>query len=368
MSGYCAHCRAAKDAVTACPDCSGALIPLERDGDALVLAGKYELVGHLGSGAQGVVLRFRHRVTGRTWAVKYLFHDVSEDDEAHFLEEVRCLGELNSPAVVGIADCDRDPGGLLYYIMEDFSGGSLSDRLQAGPLDAEEFFRLFAQVTRGLAAVHSVGIVHRDVKPGNILLSGDREAPRAALSDFGVSRRGASAGGRLAGTPPYMAPQQFLGEDTPANDVYSLGIVMWECLAGRALYQCASLEEYERCHNTREPDLGIVRDLGPLGPELKGLLSRCLQKDSATRYPDGAALDADLQRLSVRFFERRQRTLARRGLGRVGVALSYPAFLMSGVAFLPVVTDKAAGREGPFVGIGLGVLATGFVLRYLGKR
>ena len=367
MSGFCVHCRERRSEGGDCRICGGRILPLNLEGDSLFLAGKYEFIEYLGKGAKGVVLRFRHRVTGKTWAVKYLFHDVSEKDQELFLNEVRCLGALNVPFVVGIADCDRDAHGSLYYIMEDFEGGSLADRLRVGSLDVEGFFAVFHQAIQGLAAIHSAGITHCDIKPSNILLSG-RDGPlRVALSDFGISRRGEGRSGVLAGTPPYMAPQQFLGDDAPDNDVYSMGVTMWESLMGRPLFECTDVEEYERKHNTTTIDLDSVRRVGPHGPDLARLLGRCLAKDRNRRYAHATELHNDFDRLYVRYRERRQRSRLDRILGRVGVALSYPAFVVGALSLLPLLTGQS-DKPALFVGLSTGMLSMGLVLRWLGHR
>lgn len=210
---------------------------------AHVVAGRYRLDGLLGRGGvadvyEGVDLRLRRPV-----AVKVFRPGGAADMEERFDGEGRLLARLQHPGLITVYDCGRDDG-TPYLVMELVRGTTLRQRIAKGPLAPAEACRIGAALASALAHVHEAGVVHRDVKPANILLDG---AGVPHLTDFGISRMlGTTArtvSGALVGTAAYMAPEQVLGRGAgPAADIYSLGLVLIESIKGELEYGGAPLE------------------------------------------------------------------------------------------------------------------------------
>ena len=210
--------------------------------DPMVVGGRYELGALLGTGASAVVRRASDRVTGRTFAVKLFHAGASAHDRRRQQREMRALAMLQHPGLVTLHDGGVE--GDRPYIVTDFvDGPTLAERLEAGPLDADEVRRLGARLADALAHVHRGGIVHRDLKPANVLLGSD--GPR--LADFGIARAvdgtAVTGTGYVVGTAAYLAPEQVRGEWVgPEADVYALGLVLLEALTGRREYPGALVE------------------------------------------------------------------------------------------------------------------------------
>lgn len=210
--------------------------------DPTVVGGRYELGSLLGTGASAVVRRASDRVTGRTFAVKLFHAGASAHDRRRQQREMRALAMLQHPGLVALHDGGVE--GDRPYIVTDFvDGPTLAERLEAGPLDADEVRRLGARLADALAHVHRGGIVHRDLKPANVLLGSD--GPR--LADFGIARAvdgtAVTGTGYVVGTAAYLAPEQVRGEWVgPEADVYALGLVLLEALTGRREYPGALVE------------------------------------------------------------------------------------------------------------------------------
>jgi hypothetical protein len=210
---------------------------------AHVVAGRYRLDDLLGRGGaadvyEGVDLRLRRPV-----AVKVFRPDGAADTEERFDSEGRLLAQLQHPGLITVYDCGRDDG-TPYLVMELVRGTTLRRRIAAGPLAPAEVCRIGAALASALAHVHGAGVVHRDVKPANILLD---EAGVPHLTDFGISRllgtTVQTVPGALVGTAAYMAPEQVLGRGAgPAADIYSLGLVLIESIKAELEYDGAPLE------------------------------------------------------------------------------------------------------------------------------
>jgi eukaryotic-like serine/threonine-protein kinase len=233
-----------------------------------VLAGRYELRSHLGSGGMADVYLAQDTLLGREVAIK-VFRDAATDgkfDERQ-RSEIRLLARLNHPGLVTIFDAGSDVLDArtphVFLVMELVTGLSLSARLRSGPLSSAETALVGAQVAESLAYIHQAGIVHRDVKPANILLPGDEQSgttePWTKLTDFGIARLIEDAHltctGFTPGTPRYLSPEQATGTSPgPPTDVYSLGLVLLECLTGERCYPGTALESIAaRLHH--DPDI-----------------------------------------------------------------------------------------------------------------
>ncbi|WP_314171813.1 serine/threonine-protein kinase [Streptomyces winkii] len=204
----------------------------------MLVAKRYRTLELLGRGAMGEVWRAEDTALGREVAVKLLLEQVAMDNAAErFRHEAQTAARLNHPNVVAVYDFDEEDGRA-YLVMELVPGRSLRHELAArGALDIDEVRRTGAQAAAGLAAAHAHGVVHRDVKPGNLLLTADGTVK---VADFGIARAAMEAGssmtttGAVLGTGNYLAPERGMGRDAePASDVYALGCVLYEMLCGR---------------------------------------------------------------------------------------------------------------------------------------
>ena len=254
--------------------------------------GRYRLEALLGEGASGVVYRASDE-RGAPVAVKLLRPEHAGDATARlrFLREARLAGEIRSRHLVPILEL-ADEDGATYLVMPLYAGGSLAARLRTTRrLAVDEAIDLAAQLGRGLDALHERGIVHRDVKPSNVLLDGEGGA---ALTDFGLAR-GAdwtrlTRDGQVVGTPQYLAPELIEGGDaTPASDLYALGCLLYECLAGRPPFRARHPAELAFAHLT-EPPPDPRGERPELSEELSLALLNPLEKEPADRPTSATAL------------------------------------------------------------------------------
>jgi tetratricopeptide (TPR) repeat protein len=261
----------------------------------------YEWVGELGRGGMGVVYRARQTALKREVALKVVLAGghASDEDRDRFLREAEAAAALNHPGVVGVYEsgtCDGQP----YLALEFCPGGSLAQRLAGTPLPPREAAALVERVARAIAAAHARGIVHRDVKPANVLLAADG-TPKVA--DFGLAKAvesgaGTTATGAVLGTPSYMAPEQARGEARnvgPLADVYALGAVLYECLSGRPPFRAATAAATLLQVLDDEPV--AVRTLNPAVPrDVETIALKALEKVPDRRYPSAGALADELRR------------------------------------------------------------------------
>ena len=268
----------------------------ERTGPAV--AG-YEVLGELGRGAMGVVFKARHIKLNRVVALKMTLGGRADDkDLIRFLAEAEAVAAVKHGNVVQVYDYGES-GGRPYMALEFCPGGPLSERLRAGePLTARAAAETVGRIAAGVAAAHEEGIVHRDLKPGNVLLAADGE-PKVA--DFGLAKRAASdltATQAVMGTPSYMSPEQAGGKTKfvgPQADVWSLGVILYECLTGARPFPGATAEEVLAQVLSAEPP--PIRTAKPDVPRDVDLICRkCLEKNPADRYPTARELADDLER------------------------------------------------------------------------
>jgi eukaryotic-like serine/threonine-protein kinase len=260
-----------------------------------MLAGRYELGPALGSGGMAQVFAAHDRVLDRSVAIKLIHHALSGDPvgRERFVREARVAAGLQHPNTVGVFDVGDD-GGRPFIVMELVRGQSLADRLrEGGPLAADEAVAMSVAVLDGLGAAHERGLVHRDVKPSNILLPDDGGVK---LADFGVAIAVADAATRLTsagqvlGTPRYLAPECAGGQlATPASDLYSLGAVMYECLAGRPPFEAGTPVALAVAHQ-REP-VPLLSEVAPQVPApVAAVVERALEKNPDVRFADAAEM------------------------------------------------------------------------------
>jgi eukaryotic-like serine/threonine-protein kinase len=256
------------------------------------VVGGYRLEEPLGEGAVGLVFAARD-AEGRRVALKLLRSELADDRVmvARFEREARLARDLDTRHVVPILELGRSEG-IDFLAMPYYPGGSLALRLRLlGPLSVDETVDLAAQLGRGLDALHTRGVLHRDVKPSNVLLDGEGTA---ALADFGLARGPDStrltAEGQLLGTPHYLAPELIEGrEASRKSDIYALGCVLYECLAGEPPFGGRGAAEIGFAHLTEPPpDPRTRRAELPKG--IAHAVLTALEKDPAARPTTATAL------------------------------------------------------------------------------
>ena len=261
-----------------------------------VLDGRYRLERRVGGGGMGDVWEGTDTTLWRTVAVKILLADLVDDRgfRERFRREARAIAVMKGPGVVEVYDygeIDHGDAAIAYLIMEFVDGKPLSRLLGLwGRLGSADTLRIVGGVAQALQVAHSAGIVHRDIKPGNILV---RDDGSVVLVDFGIARAGhnltLTTTGVVLGTVTYMSPEQAAGENlTPASDLYSLGVVAHQCLAGSPPFKADTPLGVLSAHLRNDPP--------PLPPEVPrevaGIVTRALAKEPADRWPDAASFAA----------------------------------------------------------------------------
>jgi hypothetical protein len=261
----------------------------------------YEILGILGRGGMGVVYKARHLALKRTVALKMVLAGghASPQELARFRLEAEAVARLQHPNIVQIHEVG-EANGHPYCALEFVEGGSLASKLKGQPLLAREAARLVEALARAVQLAHSRNVVHRDLKPANVLLLADG-TPK--ITDFGLARQldsdsGETQAGQVMGTPSYMAPEQAAGsshEAGPAADVYALGAILYECLAGRPPFRGKTVVETLDQVRTQEPPPPSRFQAGvPL--DLETICLKCLRKEPENRYASAAELADDLGR------------------------------------------------------------------------
>ncbi len=254
----------------------------------------YRVESKLGQGGMGAVYLAVHEQLQRQVAIKVLPPAMSDDAGliSRFQREARALAKLDSPHIVPVHDM-FEQDGRFFIAMGLAAGGSVKDLLKKGPIDEGRARRILLEAARGLDSAHSQGIVHRDIKPDNLLLD---EQGRVKIADFGLAKGGLGAQGltvvgTVMGTPAYMSPEQW--DDSSSadirSDLYSLGCTFFKMLTGRALFKRSGMSAYMKAHCS-EP----IPDVRTLRPEISAasalLLEKLLEKDAADRFQTPAAL------------------------------------------------------------------------------
>jgi serine/threonine-protein kinase len=255
-----------------------------------ILPSRYRDVEHVARGGMGDVYRATDTMLGRTVAVKLLSERYSDDESVRlrFKNEARAAARLSdAPFTVTIFDVGESKEQP-FIVMEFLEGGSLEDRLKAGRQDTADVLRWLAQAAAALDAGHAAGVVHRDVKPGNLLLDARGEV---RVADFGVASAvgldSLTMTGTVLGTAGYLSPEQAQGQRaTPASDRYALAVVAWELLTGKRPYASESPTAEATAHVTA-PVPSISRE-GRLPSELDPVFERALAKDPEARYASAA--------------------------------------------------------------------------------
>src|SRR5215216_3671449 len=262
---------------------------------------RYAILETLGGGGMAEVFLARDEVLGREVALKVLRGQYAGDEEfvERFRREAKSAAALNHPNIVQVYDQGRANDGTYYMAMEYVPGGTLKERIvREGPLDPREAAGIASRVAEALDVAHGRGIVHRDIKPQNILIS---ESGAAKVADFGIARAAASKTvtetSLILGTAAYMSPEQAMGERVgPASDLYSLGVVLYEMLTGELPFEVETPADVPVRHAGGPPP--HPREVNPEVPEgTDAIVMRLLATDPEDRYGSADQLTKDLRRV-----------------------------------------------------------------------
>ncbi len=271
------------------------------------LAVRYVVERELGSGGMATVYLAEDPRHHRKVAVKVLRPELAlAIGIERFFREIEVAARLQHPHILPLLDSgilderNGEPGGRPYYVMPFVEGESLRDRLRRGELPVEDAVRILTEVVDALAYAHGHGVVHRDIKPDNVLLSGRH----ALVMDFGVAKAVSDSAthgkitetGMLLGTPVYMAPEQAMADPNLDHrvDIYAVGVLGYELLTGQPPFSGASSREVLLAHMTRPPE-PITTHRPAVPPALAGILMKCLEKRPADRWQTADALMAELE-------------------------------------------------------------------------
>ena len=302
----------------------------------------------LGRGGMGAVFLAQQLSLHRSVALKVMLPDRGGDPQfaERFVREARLVAALNHPNVVQVFDASRDADGMLAMVMEFVPGRTLGQLIRdQGALPPPVALALIRQAADGLAAAHAKKLVHRDIKPDNLMVNGDA---RLKVMDFGLARANEGGGdnqltmsGMILGTPNYLSPEGARGEPTDIrSDLYSLGVTMWQAIAGRLPFTGPTPVQVMVQHlEATPPDLALAAPQCP--PAVATLVMRLLNKDAATRYPDPAALSHAIDAVERELYGAPVRLVWQ------GSTLTTPAVAL-------VATESSAGGQ---TGLVLGGLA-----------
>lgn len=317
-----------------------------------VIAGRYRLESRIGEGGMGIVYRARHVLIDRVVAVKLIRPDLRGETHlrAWMLREARAANRVDHAHIIDIHDIGETDDGELYLVMEFLIGTPLSTELAKGPMPLQRAVDIIEQMGAALSRAHDLGVVHRDLKSDNILLTqrGGRQ-DFVKILDFGLAALAhdprLAPKGAVFGTPEYMSPEQARGEQAgPQSDLYALGVLFFEMLTGQLPFRASDRDALLEMQRTaKAPDPQTIRK--DCHPEARTIVLRLLEKDPKKRYRDGHHLLEELKRL--------QRSLpssaswdARRGSGGPGTTDTPQAPPPPPPRTLPV--SEWAGRAGMF--------------------
>lgn len=326
-----------------------------RDGRPRQFGGRYRLVRYIASGGMAEVWEGHDAVLSRPVAIKVLLAHLATDHTVleRFRREAVTAAGLAHPGVIATYDTGVDHG-TAWIVMELVRGRTLRQLMtERGAMDPALVLRIAVQITDALAHAHRTGLVHRDIKPGNVLLSEDEgPVPRAKVADFGIAKAAEGLGldltrpGIVLGTPKYLSPEQVEGiEPDPRSDLYSLGVVLFEMLTGRPPF-CGPTDMATALAHLREPPPRVSDARGDVPGEIVDIVAGLLVKDRQQRTPSATAL-------------RRELTTAARhlGEGHPRTPLPTPTAVMARSRTEPVMARPPAplplpsgGRDDPAVG------------------
>ena len=276
-----------------------------------VIDGSYTLLDHLGQGGMGSVFSCRHIALGKDYAIKLMHGDsMSAEQWDRFQAEAKALAQLNHPAIVGVHNMGVDSGQFPYLVMDLLSGESLDKMVaQTGTLPQDQALDYYIEVADALSSAHTKGIIHRDVKPANIMVLRNSQGriTSVKLVDFGIARlskqgygnQSQTATGRVFGTPFYMSPEQCQGHHVDErSDIYSLGCSLFETLTGKPPFQGENSFQTFMMHQTKMPPrLNQVKPKGNFSDALERAIAKMLAKAPEDRYQKMSQVSHDLERI-----------------------------------------------------------------------
>lgn len=329
-----------------------------------VLAGRYSLDRELGRGGMGIVYLAREVHLDRLVAIKLLPPEraVEGDLRERFLREARLAAKLSHPNIIPIHAVD-DVEGFVFFVMSYVDGETLANRVRTrGPLSASDGTRVLREVAWALAYAHGQGLVHRDVKPDNILI--EAGSGRALVADFGIAAAAEDAGGDgISGTPEFMSPEQVMGQPLDArSDLYSLGATAYYAFTGRLVFEGKTSTEVLAKQVAEQP--APIASLGtPMPRRLGAIVDRCLAKDPAQRPANAGVL---AEQLAAALEQRREvPAVLRNFVKRDGRIDGAPALMGVIATFMGGV--MAAAFSGPtqafaIIGAGLTLMPLGYLI------
>ena len=262
--------------------------------------GGYEVVSELGRGGAGIVYRARQVKLNRMVALKVLTGEFGGEELRRFVAEAETVARLHHANIVHIYEVGEE-GDVPFFSMELIEGGTLADRLRGRELSGREAAEVMLPVVRAVHFAHMRGVVHRDLKPGNVLLDAEG-VPKVV--DFGIAKllgadSSMTVSGSVMGTPTYMAPEQAQGSSKnagPAADVYSLGAMLYELLTGRPPFLPQESDVVLAVRVVTEEPVSPAYHRPGVPRDLEAICMKCLQKAPGERYASAAALAEDLRR------------------------------------------------------------------------
>jgi len=308
----------------------------------------YKVLSKLGEGGMGVVYKAEDLKLHRFVALKFLHPDLTRDDEAkaRFIHEAEAAATLNHPHICTIYEIDEHDGQS-FIAMEFIEGEGLKDRIQKGPLPIDDLLSLTIQIGEGLHEAHEKGIVHRDIKPGNIMLT---SRGQAKILDFGLARLGThtkiTKTDTTLGTAAYMSPEQASGKDVDRrSDIWSLGVVLYEMIVGERPFQgqYEPAVVYSILHDEPEP---VTARRSQVPMELERIVGKALAKNSSERYPHVEDMLVDLRALRSATQTHAIPQKAKTNGGRnklviAGVAVGVVAVIALAIAIIPRLFNPA---------------------------
>lgn len=308
----CAICGLVTDqSMVVCPDDGSALLTLRPDPWlGRVLAGKFEILSLLGTGGMGNVYKARQEAVDRLVAIKFLhIEKVTNATLKRFHREARAAASLSHANIVSFFDFGLTEDNLPYMVMDYVEGISLDELMQQGPLAYERCVPLFIQACDALQHAHDKGIIHRDIKPSNLMLVPQEDGSEIIkVLDFGVAKllpridsvepsQSLTQTGELFGSPQYMSPEQWAGQEQDArSDMYSLGCVMYETLTGRPPIRGSTIVEtiYKHTHERPAPFKAVQPGID-VPEQLEAVIFKTLEKEPDARFPSMATLKRNLE-------------------------------------------------------------------------
>jgi serine/threonine protein kinase len=391
--------------VKACPDCKqrfsaeatfcpfdGAKLALSRyeaPVDPLVgtsVDGRYQVMGLLGEGGMGTVYEVRHKMLGRTFAMKVLRRDIAREEDlaARFINEAKATGSIKHPHIVSITDFGHLDDKTPYFVMEMLVGQTLAQVLkQEGALEMSRAHAILLQLSGALAQAHSSGVIHRDLKPENVFLARPAVGVTVGLEDdvrivdfgaakvIGTSR--ITKTGIVFGTPHYMSPEQASGQPVDHRaDIYALGVIMYEMLTGRVPFEAETYMGVLTQHMfvRPKPPSTLRQDQGTELGALEDITLRALEKKPEDRYQTMHGLAADLEKASRG--ESVTRAIKPSSLRPPPGEMSGPpsasrSRISAPVSLPPGVNRPATMRTAALMGALVGMMVVGLLLLVRGK-